>query len=73
MEFNNETNFKILKNLSKTQYGLEVNSASKMFKNLTDLSVALDFSDAADEAAFASAFDTLIFWWNKLSKLIENQ
>lgn len=59
-----------LEDLSENPYGLEVYAEDpKTFKRLTDLSVALDFSDAANEAAYASDYDALLSWWNKLSKM----
>ena len=70
-EFNNQTNLKDLKNLSKTQYGLEVDSTNtKTFKQLTAISLALDFSQDADEAAYADDYDALLSWWANLSKMI---
>jgi hypothetical protein len=69
-EFNNQTNLKDLKNLSKTQYGLEVNTTDmKTYRQLTDISIALDFSEDADEAAYANDYDALLAWWDKLSKM----
>jgi hypothetical protein len=69
-EFNNQTNLKDLKNLSKTQYGLEVYTTDmKTYRQLTDISIALDFSEDADEAAYANDYDALLAWWDKLSKM----
>lgn len=58
--------FDILKDLSKTEYGLEVDSTSKMYAKLTDISLALDFSGAAYEYDY----DALVTWWNNLSKIV---
>lgn len=58
--------FDILKELSKTEYGLEVDSTSKMYAKLTDISLALDFSGAAYEYDY----DALVTWWNNLSKIV---
>jgi len=62
-KFDNQ--FDILEELSKDVYGLEVDSTSKMFNKLTAISVALDFSGAADEYDY----DALVTWWNDLSKV----